>query len=556
MPPVFVFKGQVILLAVHHLSKSFGINPVLADISFTLNPGEKTALVGPNGCGKTTLLRILAGLDKPDSGSVQWTPPNLSLGYLPQGGQFNTDQTLADFIRLAQGDLPGLSARLENLAEQLMRQPLKTALQEEYDQLLARIEEISTSSARVPAVLASLGLAGLPDDLSLSSLSGGQKTRLSLAGILLSNPRLLLLDEPTNHLDFEMMEWLEDWITSSRCAVLVVSHDRTFLDNVSETILELDAVTHKLNVYPGNYSQYLEVKEAERAQRWQEYSDQQEQIRELSIAAHHVRRLATFRKGGKADTGDKFARGFFANRGLATVKRAKHFEARVEKLLNEDHIEKPRSSWQMKMDFTAVPESGRDVLVLENLAIGYGEVIILQNLNAVLRYGERVALVGANGCGKTTLLRTAAGSLPPLTGRCRLGANVIPGYITQEQEELKGGLNALTIFQRSVGLNETDSRAFLHKYLFSGDEVFTPIGSLSYGQRARLSLACLVARGCNFLLLDEPLNHLDLPSRTQFEQALTDFEGTILTVVHDRYFIQRYATRIWQIENGKLIDQR
>jgi len=360
------------MLAVHHLSKSFGINPVLSDISFTLNTGEKTALVGPNGCGKTTLLRILAGLDKPDAGSVQFNPPNLSLGYLPQGGQFNSDQTLADFIRLAQGDLPSLSARFENLAKQLMHQPQITALQEEYDQLLAHIEEISTSSARVPAVLASLGLDGLPDNLSLSAFSGGQKTRLGLAGILLSDPRLLLLDEPTNHLDFEMMEWLEDWLTRSRCAVLVVSHDRTFLDNVAETILELDAVTHKLKAYPGNYSQYLEVKEAEQAQRWQEYTDQQEQIRELTRAARHVRELATFRKGGKADTGDKFAKGFFANRGLATVKRAKHIEARVEKLMNEDHIEKPRSSWQLKMDFAATPESGRDVLIFENLTIGYG----------------------------------------------------------------------------------------------------------------------------------------------------------------------------------------
>jgi len=544
------------MLAVHHLCKSFGINPVLSDISFTLNLGEKTALVGPNGCGKTTLLRILAGLDKPDSGSVQFNPSNLSLGYLPQGGEFIPDQTLADYIRVAQGDLPGLSNQLEKLAEQLMRHPQKSTLQEDYDQVLSRIEEISTTTARVPAVLASLGLDELPDGLPLSALSGGQKTRLGLAGILLSDPPLLLLDEPTNHLDFKMMEWLEDWLTSSRCAVLVVSHDRTFLDNVAETILELDAVTHKVKAYPGNYSQYLEVKEAEWAQHWQEYSDQQDQIRELTRAARHVRGLATFRKGGKADTGDKFARGFFANRGLATVKRAKHIEARVEKLLTEDHIEKPRSSWQMKMDFAAAPESGRDVLILENLAIGYGEVMILQDLNAILHYGERVALVGTNGCGKTTLLRTAAGSLPTLAGRCRLGANVIPGFITQDQEELLGGVNALWKFQRISGFNETDSRAFLHKYLFSGDEVFTPIGSLSYGQRARLSLACLVARGCNFLLLDEPLNHLDLPSRTQFEQALVEFEGSILTVIHDRYFIQRYATRIWQIKEGKLIDQR
>lgn len=540
------------MLSVHHLSKSFGITPVLFDVSFSLNAGEKTALVGPNGCGKTTLMRIIAGQDRADDGVVQFNPPNLNIGYLPQGGSFSADETMGDFLRHAQGDLPALSARLETLAVQLMATPQKFDLQQQYDAVLARIEDLSSTVATVPAVLASLGLDGLPPDIPLSALSGGQKTRLGLAGILLANPSLLLLDEPTNHLDFEMLEWLENWLLHSRCAALVVSHDRAFLDNVANTILELDPTTHKINAYPGNYSDYLEQKDAERARHWQEYTDQQSQIRELTRAARHIRGLASFKKGGKADTGDKFAKAFFANRSLATVKRAKNIEARVEKLMTEDHIDKPRASWQMKMDFAATPESGRDVLILEKLAIGYGQTVILQDLNAILRYGERVALVGPNGCGKTTLLRTAAGNLPLLAGRCRLGANVIPGYITQEQEDLLPGLNALSTFQRCTSMNETESRACLHKYLFSGDEVFTPVISLSYGQRARLALACTVARGCNFLLLDEPLNHLDLPSRAQFETALADFEGSILTVVHDRYFIQRYATHLWIIENGNL----
>lgn len=540
------------MLAVHHLSKSFGITPVLSDVSFIINPGDKTALVGPNGCGKTTLLRIMAGQENADSGTVQLDPPDLSVGYLPQGGNFIDDQTVGGFIRNAQGDLPGLSARLECLSTLLMQSPQNIARQQEYDEVLALIENSASSAASVPAVLASLGLDKLPADLRLSSLSGGQKTRLGLAGILLANPRLLLLDEPTNHLDFEMLAWLETWLQHSRCAVLMVSHDRVFLDNVAKSILELDPTTHQLKTFPGNYSAYLEQKESERQRRWQEYTDQQVQIRELTKAARHIRSNATFHKGGKADTGDKFANGFFANRSLATAKRAKSIEARIDKLLNEDHIDKPRDTWQMKMDFASVSESGRDVLIFENLSIGYGESVIVSELNATLRYGERVALVGPNGCGKTTLLRTAAGRLPPLAGRCRLGASVLPGFITQEQEELLPALNALDQFRRSASMNETDARAFLHKYLFTGDEVFTPVGSLSYGQRARLALACTVARGCNLLLLDEPLNHLDLPSRAQFEQALADFEGTILTVVHDRYFIQRYATRIWQIENGIL----
>ncbi len=540
------------MLAIHHINKSYGITSVLSDISFNINAGEKVALVGPNGCGKSTLLRIIAGEEHADTGVVQFNPPNLNFGYLPQGGSFTNGDTLADFLEKAQGNLAELTHRLEELAEQLVRHPEKNGLQQEYDSVLTKIEQISSSDYSASAVMASLGLDGLSHDLPLAALSGGQKTRLSLAGILLSNPSLLLLDEPTNHLDFEMLDWLETWLLKSRCAVLMVSHDRQFMDNVAQSILELDPVTHKLKSYIGNYSDYLDQKEVEQARHWQEYSDQQNEIRELTQAARHMRGIATFRKGGKADTGDKFAKGFFANRGLATVKRAKSIEARVDKLLNEDHIEKPRSSWQMKIDFAATSESGRNVLVLEDLSIGYGDTVILHNLNAVLRYGERAALIGPNGCGKTTLLRTAAGQLPVSAGRCRMGANVIPGYITQEQEDLVSEQNALTTFQRSVNMNETESRAFLHKYLFTGDDVFTPVDSLSYGQRARLSLACMVARGCNFLMLDEPLNHLDLTSRAQFENALSEFEGTILTVVHDRYFIQRYASTIWQIEDGVL----
>jgi ATP-binding cassette, subfamily F, member 3 len=541
------------MLTVHNISKSFGINQVLLNISFTLNSGEKAALVGPNGVGKTTLLRILTGTEKPDRGSVQFNPPDLSLGYLPQGGNFTNGETFGDFIRRSQGDLPALTARLESLASSIVNSS-DPGLQTEYDKVLGQIKDLTDIAGKVPSIIASLGLVNIPSHLQLSSLSGGQKTRLGLAGILLTNPRLLLLDEPTNHLDFEMLDWLENWLTNSRFTVLFVSHDRTFLDRVAGTILEIDPSTHELKVYPGNYSAYLEQKEFERQKHWQEYSDQQTQIKQLTNAARHIRGIAKFKKGGKADTGDKFAKAFFANRSLATVKRAKNIEERVEKLLTEDHVEKPRSTWQMKMSFPTTHESGRNVLVLDHLSIGYGETAILSNLNAVLQYGERAALIGPNGCGKTTLLRTAAGLLPPITGKCRLGASVKCGHITQEQEEFLPDLNAVTTLQHDASLNENDARTYLHKYLFTGDEVFTEVRNLSYGQRSRLALACLVAQGCNFLLLDEPLNHLDLPSRAQFEQALADFEGTILTAVHDRYFIERYATRLWLIKNGVLCD--
>lgn len=542
------------MLSVHHLSKSYGITLVLYDVSFNINLGEKIGLVGPNGCGKTTLLRILAGLESADSGSFQFNPPSLRFGYLPQGGNLPANVTLGDYLQRMQGNLPELNARLEMVAACLALESSSPSLQKEYDDLLAEITQASSSAARTLPLLASFELESLPDSLPLSALSGGQKTRLNLVGLLLQDPHLLLLDEPTNHLDPAMLAWLEDWLLNSRCAALIVSHDRVFLDNVTSTTFEIDPLTHTLSAYAGNYSAYLAQKEEERDHQWQEYSDQQEQIRQLTNAARHIRGIAVFRKGGKADTGDKFAKAYFANRGLATIKRAKNIEARIDRLLHEDHIEKPRASWQMKMDFAGVPESGRDVLLLDHLTIGYGDTPIVADLNAVIRFGERVVLTGANGSGKTTLLRTAAGILSPLSGRCRLGASVLPGYLTQEQENLRPADNALITLQRAASLPETEARAYLHKYLFANDEVFTPVKNLSWGQRVRLSLACLVAGGCNFLLLDEPLNHLDLPSRSRFEQALAHFKGTVLVVTHDRYFTTRFASRIWHLENGSMSD--
>lgn len=540
------------MLTVHSLSKSYGIHTVLTNITFSLNAGEKAALVGPNGCGKTTLLRILAGEEYADRGTFHFNPPDLKPGYLPQGADLPEGTTLGETLTRMQGDLPGLTRRLEELASTLAAETDQPKLQRDYDECLARIELAVESAGQAPAILAGFGLDTLPAEMPVGALSGGQKTRLQLAGLLLANPRLLLLDEPTNHLDQEMLEWLENWLRHSPCAVLMVSHDRIFLERTADDIYEIDPASHTLKVYPGNYSAYLEQKASERERAQQEYSDQQDEIARLTQTAHRIRSNAHFRKGGKADTGDKFARGFFANRSLETLRRAKAIEARVERLLNEDHIDKPRDSWRMKMEFDAATESGRDVIVLSDLTIGYDGTPLLSGIDAVLRFGQRAVLTGSNGCGKTTLLRTITGQIPALGGRFRLGSGVRPGYMAQEQEDLDTDANALTSLQRACGMNETEARTFLHKYLFTGDEVFTPMNALSFGQRTRLSLARLVAQGCNLLLLDEPLNHLDLSSRGQFERALAEFKGTVLVVTHDRYFIQRYATHLWEIRGGIL----
>lgn len=544
------------MLTVHSISKSFGDQTILKDISFTLNSGERLGLVGPNGCGKTTLLRILAGEQTPDRGSFQLDPPDLRIGYLPQGFSLASAVSAHAFLDQMAGDLVALSARLEAAAAQLAVEPDQPALQQAYDEALSAIQAASLSESQRPAILAAFDLANIPPETPLAHLSGGQKTRLALAGVLLASPQLLLLDEPTNHLDIEILEWLEDWLASSplirHSAVLIVSHDRLFLDRTVTRILELDAATRQARLYVGNYSAYLEQKQAERDRHWQAYSDQQEEIARLRRAVQTVRGKVAFKRGGKGDSGDKFAKGFFADRTKEHLRRAKHLEHRLEKLLTADHIEKPRQSWQVKADFDGVVESSRQALAAEDLAAGYDGVPLLEGLNFNIRYGERLALTGPNGGGKTTLVRTLAGELPPLRGCIRLGRSVKPGYMAQEQEALDPALNAFETLQRLAPGSETQSRAFLHRFLFTGDDVFVPVGKLSYGERARLQLACLVAAGCNFLLLDEPINHLDIPSRGRFEQALEGFPGAVLAVVHDRYFISRFASQVWEIKKGAL----
>lgn len=551
------------MLAVNHISKSYNIAKVLDGVSFTLNPGEKAGLVGANGCGKTTLLRIIMGLESFDSGSVTFTPHDLQPGYLAQGFAFDEGDTLQGFINRSAGDLQALTSALETLAEQISRDPHSKQLHAQYDETLERLSRAAENAGHLNSTLAALGLDAIPPELPVTKLSGGQKTRLALAGVLLARPRLLLLDEPTNHLDIAMLEWLEGWLSTYPGAALIVSHDRTFLDRTVTRILEIEDLTHKLIEYEGNYSAFVEQKEAARNRQWSEYNDQQAEIKRMKAdilrqkitAEYNERQASSIRIGG----GEMKLKGMKAHvQGIAkkVAKKAKARENKLERYLeSEERVEKPRLTWEMKITFKDAGETGRDVVVLEHLDAGYPGLLLLDDINLKLRYGSRTALIGANGSGKTTLLKTILGEISPLAGKARLGSRVRIGYMSQEHGELDPSLNPLETIQSAVVINETEARSFLSKYLFKGDDVFTPVEKLSFGERARLILAELVAQGCNFLMLDEPINHLDIPSRSQFEQALAEFKGTVLAVVHDRYFIERFATEIWEVK-GSTIEVR
>ncbi len=542
------------MLHVSDLSKAYGDHLLFEKASFVVNAGERVGLVGPNGCGKTTLLRILAGQDVPDTGSARYDVPRERVGYLPQAIDYGPDDTVRDVLAGASDSDPdALAARVERLAGEMAAAAARgeptDALEAGY---AAALERLSQPTLLLPEhlmarVLAGLGLAHVEPETPVRILSGGQKTRLGLARLLLDRPLFLLLDEPTNHLDITALQWLEEYLRGYEGGMLLVSHDRTFLDGTVTGILEMDPATHAVSAYAGSYSEYARTKERERERLLQEYAEQQERIGKLQSAVRQLK--------GQARAIEHSTIGFYyRKRARKVAHQAVIRQRRIERLIeSEDYIERPRGdAWTMKLDFVNTPPSGQDVVTLDGVAKGYDGRTLFSEVRLILRRGERLALVGPNGAGKTTLLRLISGREAPDEGTVRHGANVRLGYFSQEQELLDWDLTPLETVRRTAPLDETDARSFLHFFLFQGDEVFVPVGRLSYGERARLALGTLVLQGCNLLLLDEPINHLDIPSRESFEQALSAFEGTVLAVVHDRYFIEHFASGIWAVGDGTI----
>jgi ATP-binding cassette subfamily F protein 3 len=569
------------MFTVSSLTKRYGDGLVLDRISFSVNVGERVGLVGPNGCGKTTLLRIAAGLEQIDGGSVAFAPAGLTVGYLPQGWDGPAAATVADVLRWDQGG-DDLLAQLAELADRMAAPELSStelqSLIDRYGALQERFEAQGgyTRASQVEAVRAGLGLAAIPPDMPLERLSGGEKTRLGLARLLLADPRLLLIDEPTNHLDAAAVDWLEGYLTGSAepamplgCAALIVSHDRAFLDRVATRILELRPPdgTPQLRSYAGGYADYSVARAVERQRQRTQWQNQQDYVTDVAADIARMKGYAQVyphspgaRKLGKA------------------AKAREHKLARY--IESDQRVAKPRQSWGLKLDFGAAGDGSRTVLRMEDVSFAYIDScddqrpktndqgalaptpssvlgyssMVLQSVSFELAYGERVALVGPNGVGKSTLLRLITGQLEPQLGRVRLGLNVRLGYLAQEHASLDGHSSVLGVLRAAVAWSEAECRSFLHRYLFAGDDVFHRVAACSYGARARLALALLVARGCDFLVLDEPLNHLDIPARERFEEALDAFDGAILAVSHDRYFLSRFAQRVLALRDGRLID--
>jgi ATP-binding cassette subfamily F protein 3 len=543
------------MLQVRNVTKWFGDLKVLDRINFNLNRGDRAGLIGPNGCGKTTLLRILAGQMRPDQGSVQTAPASIRIGYLPQALEFAPGATVGDVLlaplnranETVSGERGAIETRLARLAEAIAAcsDDRLEAVLAEYDCVLTEFQAMREErlQADADAVLVGLDMADIDRTSPVVTLSGGQKTRLGLARLLLTEPDLLLLDEPTNHLDISALDWLEEYLAAYPGAVLLVSHDRTFLDRTVNRILALDDTTHALREYPGSYTDYAMTTDRDLEKQWVTYRQQQERIQRLEGS---ILKLSGQAKGIEHETIH------FHYRRIAKdlARRAVVQRARLERTLaSEEMVDKPGLTWKMKLEFAGMPRSGQDVLHITDLSMGFGERALFKDVNLHLSFGERAVLIGPNGTGKTTLLRCIAGELQPWTGSIRLGRGVRLGYMTQEQETLEPIATPLEMIRRAAPLDETEARSFLHYFLFAGDEVFVPLGKLSFGERSRLALALLAVQGCNFLLLDEPINHLDIPSRESFERAIARFEGTLLAVVHDRYFVDRLATTIWAVDS-------
>ena len=515
----------MIVLNAQHLSKAFGGNTVLSDVSLTLQNGDRIGLVGVNGCGKTTLLRVLCGELNADGGSVSMAK-DVKIGYLAQQNHPVPGMTVYDLLRSVFDPVREMEKKLRGLEEKMAQTRDETELRrlgESYQRLNTAFEEAGGYywQSSIQGVLKGLGFTEEMQHQQTAVLSGGELTRLHLGRLLLQQPDILLLDEPTNHLDLEALSWLETYLAEYRGSVLVVSHDRYFLDHVCNGIVEMAfGVTEQ---YPGHYTRYLDL----RAERWltreRAYDAQQKEIaRQMEI----IRKLRAFNRE-------------------KSIKRA---ESRVKMLDKIELLDRPEEEKQIFFHFTAARRTGDDVLRVRGLSKRYDGRTVFENVTFDLYRGDRVALIGRNGIGKTTLFRCLIGEEAPDLGAVIEGANLDMGYYDQHQKGLHDAKTILDeVWDEFPRMDQTAVRSALGQFLFTGEDVFQEIRSLSGGEKGRVALTKLMLRKDNLLLLDEPTNHLDMNSREVLEEALDGFEGTIFAISHDRYFINRFANKVMEM---------
>ncbi len=533
----------MIAIALNNINKYYGAAEVLRDISFEIHCGEKVGIVGKNGSGKSTLLKLILGVEGEYSGNIN-IKKNSTFGYVDQIPNFTDSCKVVDVLNLAFSTQHKIYEELKSVEGEL-----KVMKEEELARALNRYAELQESYERLGGYEIEERLSkiciGLSFDEELlercfNTLSGGEKTTVLLGKMLLQAPEILLLDEPSNHLDLKSIEWLEEFIRSYKGTVIIVSHDRYFLDNTVTKVIELENMGCR--TYDGNYSKYVEQKREYLMLQAHAYENQQKKINEMEEAIKRFRHW-----GAIGDNEDMF-------------KKAFSMEKRLEKM---DKIERPKlSEDKMKLDLQFGERSGKDVVIIENAAKSFGSKVILKNANLAISYGEKLALIGDNGCGKSTLLKIILNSLEgglsaedySLDSGCvKPGSSLKVGYLPQEIEFKNEDSTVLECFREDICYAEGKSREYLAKFLIYGEEVFKKVRNLSGGERSRLLLAKLLFNEVNALILDEPTNHLDIPSREALEETLRNFKGSILFVSHDRYFINTLCSSIVELKGGELI---
>ena len=507
------------------LGKSFGVRQVFSNVSFEIKEGDRIALVGPNGAGKSTLLKCILGIEELDEGQVVMSPV-ASIGYLQQDVNLG-DASLAEEIETAWEDVHALENKLQELTTYLETHEASESDLQRLDYLQNRLEWLGGYDYEQKTKRIVYGLGFTDEDLykPANAFSGGQKTRINLAKALVRSPDFLFLDEPTNHLDMEMLEWLEGYLSSYRGGILIVSHDRYFMDRIVTGVVELDH--HKATTYRGNYSRYVAQREERLKADTIAYEKQQEYIKKTEEY------IDKYRAGIKS----KMARG------------------RQSQLNRLERLEAPETSHSLDFKFPPAAMRADKVLVLDHVSVGYKtDDPIIDDVSVVVRRGESVALIGPNGAGKSTMVKAIVGELFPTEGHIDIGNRVQVGYFSQEHEELHDRWQVVDEIINNYNFTEEKARNVLGSFLFKGDDVFKLVGDLSGGERARLALLKLFLQGDNFLILDEPTNHLDVPTREIVERALQQFGGTCFIISHDRYFLDQVSTRTLVLENKGLTE--